>query len=109
MRAHVIPAPQARGSSLAQDAPPAQLSGDPLSQLLTHGPESWTSPNGLRSALQVLLTMTVGGFAISRLGQIPSPGQEVEIVEGHVTLRAIRITEKRIDSFLLILKEAEPS
>jgi putative hemolysin len=52
---------------------------------------------------------TINGFAISRLGQIPSPGQEVEIVEGHVTLRAIRITEKRIDSFLIILRDEEQS
>lgn len=50
---------------------------------------------------------TINGFAICRLGQIPEPGQEVEITEGDVTLRAIRITEKRIESFLVTLAAEE--
>ncbi len=48
---------------------------------------------------------TLNGFAISRLGIIPDTISSIEIVEGNITLRPLRITEKRIDRFLLILAQ----
>jgi putative hemolysin len=48
---------------------------------------------------------TLNGFAISRLGIIPDTIGVVEITEGNVTLRPTRISDKRIDRFLLILAQ----
>jgi flagellar biosynthesis protein FliP len=50
-------------TAVAQEPASAGAPADALRDLVTRGPESWTSPAYLRSTLQVLLTMTVVSLA----------------------------------------------
>jgi flagellar biosynthetic protein FliP len=49
--------------AVAQETPVPGSAAPALNQLLTQGPQAWTSPEHLRSTLQVLLTMTVVSLA----------------------------------------------
>jgi putative hemolysin len=47
---------------------------------------------------------TINGYAINRIGQIPEPSNNTEILEGDIVLRVIRVIEKRIEKFLLMIQ-----
>ena len=57
--------PSAAVAQTAHDADRLRISGDPegVSNFLTSGPETWTSPQGLTSTMQVMLLLTVLSLA----------------------------------------------
>ncbi|MEX2561577.1 MAG: hypothetical protein WD403_16755, partial [Pirellulales bacterium] len=59
------PAMDARGPIQGRPAPsrPAALEAPGVSELLTGGPDAWTSPEGLGSTLKVMLLLTVLSLA----------------------------------------------